>query len=909
VYRPSRKEAVLEGEDRVTRFRAVPRRTDAAVLGLIAAAASALLLAGASAAGEVAAPPSAPIRQAQVLDLEEIGVPAPNGLAFTPGSDSFYVLDAAARAAPDVVRLTPFVRAGSMRAGSTHLTAAVKDPINMTFDARRNRLLLLLGASDQMLEVRAQANGDLDSGHVVHHDLRRLNLQDPQGMAVDPVSGDLYLLDAAGPRIVRVSPDPDGGFAQGPVSALDLSQSGIAGTRGLAFDPASRHLYLRGGSTLYELSEAGQTLSVRDLAGLELVRPEGMVVAPSGDRTDDPAALSLYMADAGGGATQSSGQIVEASLTALPQAAAANFTSSLVNTVDMARWNPPSPDPSGIAYIASRNRLVMCDGEVEETVSGITHFQGANVWEFTLGGSVTRTANISKVAPTFVPMTNEPTGMAFNPTNGHYYVTDDNMKEVFDLNPGGDGWIGTSDDSWTSFDTQGVGNTDTEGVAYNSQTGRIFVADGVNAEVYEYTSTGVFVGHFDVARYGVADPESVEVTATGTLLTLSNRQSGPIIVETTTSGALLQTIDLTAAFQSAGGRKPAGLALAPASNGSGAKRFYVVDRGIDNNSDPRIVDGKIYEFTSPFGSSGNQPPSVNAGPDRAIVLPNPATLDGTVADDGLPSPPSLTTTWSRTSGPGTVTFGNPSAVDTTASFSTAGTYVLRLTASDGALSSFDELTVTVNQAGSNDLIFADGFESGTLAAWSIATTGGGDLSVSAAAALVGTRGMQAVINDNTAIYVTDISPTAESRYRVRFYFDPNSIPMAQGDTHLTFDGRNAANTTLLRVQFRWNGSQYLVRAGLISDGTSFTSTPWLAIADARHAIELDWRASTVAGANNGGLTLWIDGSQLANLTGVDNDTRRIDTARLGAVSGIDNGTRGTTYFDAFESRRLNYIGP
>jgi K319L-like, PKD domain len=893
----------------VTRFRGVPRRTDAAVLGLIAAAVSALLLAGASAAGEVAAPPSAPIRQAQVLDLEETGVPAPDGLAFTGGSDSFYVLDAAARAAPDVVRLTPFVRAGSIRAGSTPLTAAVKDPINMVFDARRNRLLLLPGASDQMLEVRAQANGDLDPGHVVHHDLRRLNLQDPQGMAVDPESGDLYLLDAAGPRIVRVSPDPDGGFAQGPVSALDLSQSGIAGTRGLAFDPASRHLYLRGGSTLYELSEAGQTLSVRDLAELELVRPEGMVFAPSGDGTDDPAALSLYMADAGGGATQSSGQIVEASLTALPQAAAANFTSSLVNTVDMARWNPPSPDPSGIAYIASRNRLVMSDGEVEETVSGITHFQGANVWEFTLGGSVTRTANISKVAPTVVPMTNEPTGVAFNPANGHYYFTDDGVKDVFDLNPGGDGWLGTSDDSWTSFDTQSVGNTDPEGIAYNAQTGRIFVADGVNAEVYEYTSAGASVGHFDVARYGVADPESVEVTATGTLLTLSNRQSGPIIVETTTSGALLQTIDLTAAFQSAGGRKPAGLALAPASNGSGAKRFYVVDRGIDNNSDPRIIDGKMYEFTSPFGSGGNQPPSVNAGPDQAIVLPTAATLDGTVSDDGLPSPPSLTSTWSRTSGPGTVTFANPSAVDTTASFTTAGTYVLRLTASDGVLTSFDELTVTANQAGGNDLIFADGFESGTLAAWSTATTGGGDLSVSAAAALVGTRGMQALINDNTAIYVTDTSPTAEPRYRVRFYFDPNSIAMAQGDTHLIFVGRNAGTTTLLRVQFRWNGSQYQVRGGLISDGTTFTSTPWVGIADAPHAIELDWRASTAVGANNGGLTLWLDGSQLANLGGVDNDTRRIDAARLGAVSGIDNGTRGTSYFDAFESRRLNYIGP
>jgi hypothetical protein len=72
---------------------------------------------------------------------------------------------------------------------------------------------------------------------------------------------------------------------------------------------------------------------------------------------------------------------------------------------------------------------------------------------------------------------------------------------------------------------------------------------------------------------------------------------------------------------------------------------------------------------------------------------------------------------------------------------------------------------------------------------------------------------------------------------------------------------------------------------------------------------VDWRTSTAAGANNGGLTLWIDGVQQANLTGVDNDTRRIERVRLGAVAGIDTGTRGTYYFDAFESRSLTYIGP
>jgi hypothetical protein len=63
------------------------------------------------------------------------------------------------------------------------------------------------------------------------------------------------------------------------------------------------------------------------------------------------------------------------------------------------------------------------------------------------------------------------------------------------------------------------------------------------------------------------------------------------------------------------------------------------------------------------------------------------------------------------------------------------------------------------------------------------------------------------------------------------------------------------------------------------------------------------------GANDGGLTLWIDGTQQANVTRIDNDTRRIESVRMGAVSGVDIGTRGTEYFDAFESRRQTYIGP
>ena len=97
--------------------------------------------------------------------------------------------------------------------------------------------------------------------------------------------------------------------------------------------------------------------------------------------------------------------------------------------------------------------------------------------------------------------------------------------------------------------------------------------------------------------------------------------------------------------------------------------------------------------------AANTAPTVNAGPDQIITLPASAALDGTVTDDGKPTPPALTTTWSKVSGPGTVTFQNANAVDTQASFSTAGSYVLQLLASDGQLSASDAVQITVQAAG------------------------------------------------------------------------------------------------------------------------------------------------------------------------------------------------------------------
>ena len=100
-------------------------------------------------------------------------------------------------------------------------------------------------------------------------------------------------------------------------------------------------------------------------------------------------------------------------------------------------------------------------------------------------------------------------------------------------------------------------------------------------------------------------------------------------------------------------------------------------------------------------SAVNQAPVVNAGTDKTVTLGNQVQLTGSASDDGLPNN-TLSLTWTMISGPGTATFSNPSIAQPMVSFSAAGTYVLRLTASDSALSAFDNVSVQVNSSNGNN---------------------------------------------------------------------------------------------------------------------------------------------------------------------------------------------------------------
>ena len=111
------------------------------------------------------------------------------------------------------------------------------------------------------------------------------------------------------------------------------------------------------------------------------------------------------------------------------------------------------------------------------------------------------------------------------------------------------------------------------------------------------------------------------------------------------------------------------------------------------NAQIGITDFEVIQSTGPNeGPRSPGAPTASAGPDQTVSLATGAQLQGVVNSTG--SVPVIS--WKRYSGPGTVTFGNTSQTNTTASFSAPGTYTLMLSADDAVHAvAYDAVMVTV----------------------------------------------------------------------------------------------------------------------------------------------------------------------------------------------------------------------
>ncbi len=538
-----------------------------------------------------------PVTAIRTLYPSEKNVRHVSGLAYAKSFNQFYLIQEQGETAGlTVISFSPY----EDRLATTALTAVTHEEMNILFDDQRQQLLIYNRDRQELVQIPVDAQAALAPAELARTSLRAVAPAQAQGMALDPTGQHLFILDNQADQLLRIDADGAAGFGAPRFVHIELAALGGQDLRGLAIHPHNGHLYLLSfdQQVLHQLSLAGQPVATYDLAALQLQTPQGLVFAPSADQTDPAETIHLFIADQGRPDRHQPGRIIEVALEGpkrmQPTARANDLSLFLVRTTDLAQQTPPSPDPSGLAYLPASNRFLIADGEVDEIPA---LFTGANLFEVTLAGALVRAGSTH-------PYSIEADGVAYNSANGHLFIADDDRKEVFELTTGPDGLFGTGDDIITSFSTAAFGSFDPEGLAFDADKGILYLADGVNNEVYVIRSgaNGRFDGapaisddvvtSFDVLTLGIQDLEGLDYNpSTGNLILVG--RSDRDIYEVTTSGLLVRTFNIADANPA----KLAGVALAPASGDPAVMHYYVIDRGIDNEVDPTENDGKLYEFT------------------------------------------------------------------------------------------------------------------------------------------------------------------------------------------------------------------------------------------------------------------------------------------------------------------------
>ncbi len=608
-----------------------------------------------------------PARTVHEILTSEVGVRRPTGLTYDPDRRTLLLTGDLPKGGSEVVAVTP-----AEKPRGREVRRALDDGVTAAYDPRTDQL-------------RARTAG----------------VGDPAGSTYTP-DGTLHVLDAAHHTIVSIAPD-------GTVGRTSLAELAGRDLRGLAYQPNQRLLYVADTSgvkdTVFGVDASGSVVRTQDISDAKVADLQAMTFAPSADNTDPAAEQSLFVADAGTATTL--GRVAELTLapTAVPAAvAAAAVAPGATRTVQTgagSAWSPNSPDPSGITYLPASGRLLVSDAEVDEIPALFT--TGRNLWTTNLAGAVQSTGT-TVANPTTGAWSQEPTGVAYDAGNDRLFVSDDDLNRIFVIsgsgvpNPLSTGNEGTR----TFFSSSAVGATDNEDVAYDSKRNNVVLVDGVNNELYRVSPgpDGLFNGvapagddvatHSDLERFGISNPEGVTYDPVRDVIVVVDNKG---VWELDTNGALIDSVDIS----SLGAKLAAGVAVAPASDGSAKRSYYIVDRMVDNNVTPAENDGRMYEVTPSMPAIGNRPPLADAGPDTVADVGETVQLTGTGTDDGQPA--ALTSAWSKVSGPGTAAFAAGTSATGGVSFSAPGRYVLRLTVSDSSLTSTDDVVVDVSSPG------------------------------------------------------------------------------------------------------------------------------------------------------------------------------------------------------------------
>ena len=548
-----------------------------------------------------------------------------------------------------------------------------------------------------LYEVSPGADGRVNPGDTITQVLTSaFGSHDPEGVAYG--AGSIWISDGVNAEVYQLSPGANGVFdgvapaGDDVATSFDTATFGLIDPEGIAFDSDGGHLYLAGEppNRIAHVSTDGALLRWLDISAAPTISPAGLAygLGPAGSST-----RRLYVADRGAdndtNPSENDGRVFVFEVTPLTDG------------------NAPPAVSAGPDLAIDITLSANLDGSVSD--EGLPNPPGA------VGVAWSQLSGPGSVA--FADANAVDTPAAF-PSVGTYVLR-----------------LAASDGELSGEDTVAVQVTSTSGQTILERR----VAAG--ADDAEQGSTGkVAVTSSDLDL--VADGTNVQAAVGVRFTNLPIPRGAPILSawlqfqtdEVTTAPAALtiqaEASDAAAPFTTARGsvasrpRTTSSVAWAPApwpkTKDSGAAQRTpdlsplvqeVVSRAGWGNTNPLVflISGSGARVAESFegtatgapllhivfgGAAGNLGPSVSAGPDRTIDPSQTLVLDGNALDEGLPNG-QLFPFWSEVSGPGSVAFADPTALDTTALFSIPGSYVLRLTASDGEFVGQDDVVVTV----------------------------------------------------------------------------------------------------------------------------------------------------------------------------------------------------------------------
>jgi hypothetical protein len=285
---------------------------------------------------------------------------------------------------------------------------------------------------------------------------------------------------------------------------------------------------------------------------------------------------------------------LESSTAGISAFASTQFSPVVVQIIDTTEWTKPSPDPSGLTWIPGATpgtgSLLMSDSEIDET----PFFRPDNLFFL----SETAVFDHSTSLQSF---TKEATGIVFNSFDGHLYISDDNERKIFEVDPDNPGvQLG-------SFSTSSYA-ADCEDVGYDPVTNHLFIMNGggggaTERTIFETTTGGTVIQSMKLPA-AISDPEAIAYDYINQVFYVSGTFSADIFVVSRDGKTILDTITVLEDYRNPitdTRVRPKGLTLAPSSNpndDASVLSLWVADYGKD-----QVMDGRIFELQLSPGSS------------------------------------------------------------------------------------------------------------------------------------------------------------------------------------------------------------------------------------------------------------------------------------------------------------------